>query len=88
MMQSLCKEKRYEIVCLSFTRKVCYQVTRGDQTGLRKPRLDKLLSPVTFQVLAESLSQKSFRNEMRFQDLSFPPNPFFKDKHDFSPFFI
>ena len=84
MIHSLCKEKRYEIICLSLTHKVCYEVTRGNQAALRKPGLDKPLSPVTFQMLAESCSQQPFWNEMKFilpvngfQDLSFPPNPFF-----------
>lgn len=36
MIQSLCKKKQYEIICLSLTHKVCYQLIRGNQTGLRK----------------------------------------------------
>lgn len=41
MIQSLYKKKQYEIICLSFTHKVCYQLTRGNQTGLRKSGLYK-----------------------------------------------
>lgn len=83
-IQSLCKETRYKILCLSLAHNVCYQVTTGNQAGLRKPSLDKPLPRVTFQELTGSWSKQSFPNKEKFillvysfQDPSFPLNPFF-----------
>lgn len=79
-IQSPCDEKRFEVYRLSLTRKVCYQVSRENQTGLRKSGLDKPPSPVTFQRLAELFwSEMNFSLLLyNFQDPSFPLNHFFK----------
>lgn len=71
--------KRSEAYRLSLTHKVCSQVSRGNQTGLRKSGLDKPLSPVTFQKLSELFWKKMKFSLLlyNFQDPSFPPSSFF-----------